>query len=196
MTTVAGIVLAAGASLRMGEPKQLLPYGETTLLNHAIGVAESSTLDFVVVVTGANAEMVEDSIEAERATVVRNPDFELPNMMSVIVGAKAVAADAYLTLPCDTPGINSDIVDAVVERWRTGSPWAIVTAYRGSTGHPFLLSRAALHEAADVEGPKVLYRFLAYDDTGRVTRVAVDRPPPADVNTREDYRELVGDEAV
>ncbi len=194
MTTVSGIVLAAGASLRMGEPKQLMAYGDTTLLNHAIAVAEASTLDYVVVVTGANAGMVEDSIVATRATVEHNPDFQLPNMVSVVVGAKAVDADAYLTLPCDLPEITTEIVDLVVERWRTGSPWAAVTAYRGGTGHPFLLSRAALHEAADVEGPKVLYRFLAYDDTGRVARVTVDRPPPTDVNTRADYRAVTGEE--
>ena len=191
MATIAGIVLAAGASLRMGRPKQLLPYRGTTLLNFVIATAEASRLDHVVVVTGANADAIVDSLETKRATVTNNPDFQLPNMVSVVCGAEAVDADAFLTLPADTPGITVDVINAVIDRWRAKAPWATITSYRGGSGHPFVLSRDALHEAADVEGPKVLWRFLAYDDSGRVLRVGIDRSPPADVNTPEDYEALL-----
>lgn len=190
---IAGIVLAAGSSLRMGEPKQLLPYRGTTILNVVIATAEASRLDHVVVVTGANAAAIGDTLVTERAMVVHNEDFQRPNMVSVVVGSRAIDADAFLTLPADMPGITTDVIDAVIERWLTESPWAALTEYRDRPGHPFLLSRAALAEAASVEGPKVLWRFLGYDDSGRVVKVAIDRPAPADVNTPDDYAELVGD---
>ena len=194
MATVAGIVLAAGASLRMGAPKQLLAYRGTTLLNFVIATAEASKLDRVVVVTGANAGAIEDSVAVERAVVVHNPDFELPNLASVVVGARAVDAEAFVTLPADTPGITVGVIDAVVERWRSEAPWAAVTEYQDRSGHPFLLSRAALDDATAVEGPKVLWRFLGDDDSGRVIRIMVDRMAPPDVNTPADYEALLGEE--
>ncbi len=187
-------MLAAGSSLRMGEPKQLLRYRGTTLLNHVIATAEASRLDHVVVVVGANAQAVRDSIESGRATVVHNPDFQQPNMASVVVGASSVDAEAFLTLPADMPGISAEVIDAVIDSWAAQSPWAALTEYEDRAGHPYLLSRAALDEAAEVEGPKVLWRLLSYDDSGRVTRVTVSRSAPRDINTPEDFEAFVGDE--
>jgi CTP:molybdopterin cytidylyltransferase MocA len=69
-----------------------------------------------------------------------------------------------------------------------------LTEYEDRAGHPYLLSRAALDEAAEVEGPKVLWRLLSYDDSGRVTRVTVSRSAPRDINTPEDFEAFVGDE--
>lgn len=193
MSVVAGIVLAAGSSLRMGEPKQLLQYRGRTLLNRVIATAEASRLDHVVVVTGANARAIEDSIESERATVVHNPDFQQPNMTSVVTGARSVEADAFLTLPADIPGISTAVINAVIDRWAEQSPWAALTEYQDRVGHPYLLSRAALDEAAGVEGPKVLWRMLSYDDSGRVTRITVSHAAPRDINTPDDFEAFLSD---
>lgn len=194
MTRLAGIVLAAGSSLRMGEPKQLLQYRGRTLLNHVIATAEASRLDHVVVVIGANAQEVRDSIEAERASIVYNPDFQMPNMASVIAGARSVDAEAFLTLPADMPGITAEVINAVIDWWTAQSPWAALTTYQDRAGHPYLLSRAALDEAAAIEGPKVLWRLLSYDDSGRVTRVTVAAAAPRDINTPEDFKAFLADE--
>ena len=174
----------------MGEPKQLLRYRGMTLLNHVIATAEASRLDQVVVVVGANAQAVEVSIEADRAMVVHNPDFQMPNMASVVVGAQSVDAEAYLTLPADMPGISADVIEAVIEWWAAKAPWAALTEYEDGAGHPYLLSQAALDEAADVEGPKVLWRLLSHD-SGRVTRVTVATMAPRDVNTPDDFEALL-----
>lgn len=191
---VAGIILAAGSSLRMGQPKQLLPYRGTTILNFVIATAEASRLDDVVVVTGANAPAIGDTLVTERALVIHNEEFQQPNMVSVVVGSRAVDADAFLTLPADMPGITTAVIDALIDRWLTDSPWAAMTEYRDRSGHPFLLSRAALAEAAAVEGPKVLWRFLGYDESGRVVKVVIDLMAPADINTPADYEELIAEE--
>ena len=193
MATIAGIVLAAGSAMRMGEPKQLLPYRGSTLLNFVIASAEASRLDHVVVVTGANAEAVGDSLVTQRATVIFNPDFHLPNMASVVRGAKSVEADAFVTLPADMPGISAELIDTVIDWWEAESPWAAMTAYLDRASHPFLLSRAALDEAAKVEGPKVLWRMLADDDSGRVSRVTVAQTAPRDINTPQDYQAFLAD---
>ncbi len=194
MASIAGIVLAAGSSLRMGEPKQLLRYRGRTLLNHVIATAEASRLDHVVVVVGANAQAVEDSIETERATVVFNPDFQQRNMASVVAGARSVDAEAFLTLPADMPQITTDIINTVIDWWTAKSPWAALTDYEDRASHPYLLSRAAVDEAAETEGPKVLWRLLSYDDSGRVTRVAIAGPAPRDINTPADFAALLIDD--
>jgi CTP:molybdopterin cytidylyltransferase MocA len=110
-------------------------------------------------------------------------------MASMVRGARSVDAEAFLTLPADVPGISADVIDAVIDWWEAQSPWAAMTEYGDRPGHPYLLSRAALDEAAEVEGPKVLWRMLSYDD--RVTRVTISRAAPRDINTPEDYEALL-----
>src|SRR6266568_4593409 len=73
---VSGLVLAAGASTRLGQPKQLLPLGPTTLLGAVVGHASAATaLDQVVVVIGGAAAEVRERVDFGSATVVENPEF-------------------------------------------------------------------------------------------------------------------------
>jgi len=188
---IVGVVLAAGAATRMGTPKQLMPYRGIPLLQHAVDAAEGSQLDRVVVVTGAYADDVEGELRTARATTVRNPDFRRGNMSSLECGALAAPnAGAYLLLMGDHPHVEREVIDAMVALWRDEQPWGAVTSYRDRVAHPFLLSRAALDEAITIGGPKLLWRLLAEDGTGRVVRVQIDRDAPLDVNTPQDYDEL------
>ena len=189
-----GIVLAAGAATRMGTPKQLLPLRGKPMLQHAVDAAEASRLDRVVVVTGAQADDVEAALGVVRAITVRNPDFRRGNMSSLECGADALArAAAYVVLMGDHPDVAVEVIDRVVAVWHAEAPWGVVVAYRDRVGHPFLLSRAALDEAIGIGGPKLLWRLLAEDGTGRVLRLQVDRDAPVDVNTPGDYDRLTAD---
>ena len=193
MSRVTGIILAAGAAERMSETKQLLPHRGLPLLQHAVNVAEASRLDQIVVVTGAHGDEVEGTLRLERATTVRNPDFRRGNMSSLECGAAAAAdAEAFEVLMGDHPGVQVAVIDEMVELWRGGHPWGAVTEYSDRVAHPFLLSRAALDEAIAIGEPKLLWRLLAEDDTGRVVHLQVDHPAPIDVNTPEDYDRLIG----
>jgi molybdenum cofactor cytidylyltransferase len=173
-----------------------MPYRRVPLLQHAVDAAEESRLDRVVVVTGAYADDVEGELRTARAVTVRNPDFRRGNMSSLECGALAVPdAGAYLLLMGDHPHLGSDVIDAMVSLWHEEQPWGAVAAYRDKVAHPFLLSQAALDEAIQIGGPKLLWRLLAEDGTGRVVRVQIDRDAPADVNTPEDYDDLIGDDS-
>jgi molybdenum cofactor cytidylyltransferase len=192
---VVGVVLAAGAATRMGRPKQLLPYRGRSLIQHAVDTAEASRLDRVVVVTGAYADDVEGELRTARAVTIRNPDFRRGNMSSLECGAMAMPnADAYLLLMGDHPDVPVEVIDAMVQLWRDEQPWGAVAVYRDHIAHPFLLSRAALDEAMSIGGPKLLWRLLGEDATGRVVRVTFELDPPSDVNTPEDYGRLVDGE--
>lgn len=195
MPGVTAVVLAAGASERMGEPKLLLPFRGGTVLGTTIAVVTGSAVDRVVVVTGTAADAVEASIDASGVSVVRNPDPGRGNMSSLLTGtASDPGAEAYVLVPGDMPTVTRVAIDALVDRWHAISPWAAVTRYRDRIAHPFLLSRAAIGETAGVGGSKVLWRALVESGDERVDRIAVDDDAPLDLNTPEDYRALIADE--
>ncbi len=193
MTSIAGIILAAGAGERMGRVKQLLPYQGIPLLQHAVNAAVASELDSVVVVTGAFGDEVDAALILDRATVVRNPDYRRGNMSSLECGAAQVPnAEAVVLLMGDHPDLGEDVINQMISLWRDTRPWGGVTSYRDRIAHPFLLSRPALEEAVATGGPKLLWRMLVADDTGRVMRLSVEDSAPIDVNTPDDYQRLLG----
>ncbi|MGI9609573.1 MAG: nucleotidyltransferase family protein, partial [Acidimicrobiia bacterium] len=190
---VACIILAAGASSRMGLTKQLLEYDGIPLVQRAIDTAEASSADEVVVVTGADADDVEATIRTKRALVVRNPDYERGNMSSLEVGADAVPdVDAFVLLNADQPEIAGAVVDDMVNLWRAEQPWAAVARYEDRMAHPYLLSSECLAEAIEMGGAKVLWRLVGRDVSGRVVQLRVGGDAPLDVNTPEDYDRLPG----
>lgn len=191
MTLIVGVILAAGFAQRMGEPKQLMIYHEKPLLQHVIDAAEASQLDQVIVVTGASADLVEASIRLTKGVAVRNPDPDRGNMSSLAVGAAAAPdADGFVLLMGDQPDLATSAIEQMIALWHDRRPWGAVTEYSDRIAHPFLLSSAALDEAEAAGGPKLLWRLLAEDDTGRVARLATGDAAPIDVNTPDDFRRL------
>ena len=192
--TLVGVVLAAGESARMGRPKQLLPFEGTTLLNFVITQAERSRLDEVVVVTGANADQVEQQLDLARAMVTRNPDYRRGNMSSLVTGAQAVPdASAVLVLMGDMPGVDVEVINRFVDLWRGEQPWAAVADYQDGVAHPFLLSAPALEAALEMQQPKALWTFLVAEPAGDVRHLDVAGPRPRDVDTPEDYAALLAE---
>jgi len=178
----------------MGQPKQLLPFEGSTLLNFVIAQAERSRLDDVVVVTGANAANVEASLDLNRATVARNPDYLRGNMSSLATGADVVPkSDAVLLLMGDMPGVDTAVIDRFVDLWGEEQPWAAVASYQDGIAHPFLLSASALEAALELEQPKALWTFLVAEPAGDVRQLEVAGPRPRDVDTPEDYAALLAE---
>lgn len=194
MADVTALVLAAGASERMREQKLLLPFGGTTILRATIAAVAASSVDDIVVVTGAGAEAVEASIAGVSVRVARNLDFRRGNMSSLLIGVAASPdADAFVQVPGDMPLLSPATIDAMVQRWNDDQPWAAVTEYHDRIGHPFLLSRAAVDEASSIEGSKVLWRVLVGVQDPRVNHIPSSLSAPLDVNTPEDYAMLLED---
>jgi molybdenum cofactor cytidylyltransferase len=195
---VAGLVLAAGASTRLGQPKQLLPFGGTTMLGRVVSEAcAADALDQVVVVVGGAAAEVRRQVRFGRATVVENQEFSEGCASSYRTGLGAVdeRAQAVAVLLGDQPGVDHAVIDLAVEEWRRAPSPIMLVSYRERLGHPLIFARSLFEPLAALRGDKAAWKLVdAHPDWTRP--VVVDRPCPLDVNTWSEYQALLKRAAV
>ena len=183
-----GVVLGAGRSSRFGTPKQLLPFGDTTMLGQVVRNANASDLDRVVVVLGRASEELRGSVDFGRAAVVENTAYGTGCASSLLAGMDAAGEDceAIVLLLGDQPGVRVGFIDSVLYEWRSLRPWACVTSYEGKLGHPFVFATEAFEDLRGLHGDKAVWKLIeAYPE--RVRRVEIAAPLPPDVDTPEDY---------
>jgi molybdenum cofactor cytidylyltransferase len=186
--SVVGVVLGAGRSSRFGSPKQLLPFGDTTLLGQVVKNADASSLDRIVVVLGRASGELRETIDFGRAEVVENTAYGTGCASSLLAGLDAAGDDceALLLLLGDQPGVLPEFIDRALSEWRGERPWAAVCSYRGRLGHPFVFSREAFGDLRGLHGDKAVWKLIeAYPD--RVREIEIDAGLPPDVDTPEDY---------
>jgi nicotine blue oxidoreductase len=185
---VAGIVLAAGASSRMGRPKMLLPLGAGTLLSAVTQALLDGGLARVVVVLGHEAAVIRRGArlpQDDRLEVVVNDDWPSGMASSLRRGLEACGeAEAALVALGDQPGITAERVRRIVAAWRPGGS-LVLPVHGGRAGHPVLFGRRLWAELrgleGDVGGREVVRRHLA-------EAVQVEAEPLADLDTEEDLR--------
>lgn len=190
---VAGLVLAAGASTRLGQPKQLLPFGGTTMLERVVvETCAAAALDQVVVVIGGAAAQVRQRVDFGSATVVENPEFVEGCASSYRTGLAALdaRAEAVAVLLGDQPGVDRTVIDRVAGSWRSTPARIMLASYRGRLGHPMIFARSLFEPLAALQGDKAAWKLVdAHPDWTHP--VALDRPYPFDVNTWEEYEALL-----
>ena len=185
---VVAVVLAAGASTRMGRSKLTLPFGDSTVIGSTLKGVRASGVDDVVVVVGHHEEAVREALEPE-VEAVRNPDPSRGNASSLAVGLAAHAgAGAAVVVPADMPRISSEAIDQVVDAWRGGACVAALVDYSDGAGHPVLIDRSLFDVVGELHASKALWRLIEGLDPEVVRRVTLDRPKPVDINREPDYR--------
>jgi molybdenum cofactor cytidylyltransferase len=163
---VGAVVLAAGASRRLGRPKQLVPFRGRPLLRAVVEQALGSRCDAVLVVLGANAEAIAFVLEGLAVDVVSNPEWHEGLAASIRCGIQAAERRAWrgaLLLPCDQPGLTATHLDRLVEAHATGAT-LVASRYDGTLGVPALFDRrwfAALGALRGDEGAKHIIRRAA-----------------------------------
>ncbi len=184
---VVGIVLGAGASKRLGRPKQTLPFGDTTLLGWTLRNVEASAVDRVVLVIGGAAADVLVGLAPVRAEVVRNDAYGTGCASSLLAGLDAAGAcDGVMLLLGDMPGVDAATIDEVRTDWDHDPSWGAVTNYQGALGHPFLFGAEAFGALRGLHGDKAVWKLLE-DYPDLVRSIPVDRVLPLDVDTWDDY---------
>jgi molybdenum cofactor cytidylyltransferase len=194
---VAAIVLAAGASTRYGQPKQLLPVGGKTMLQHVVDVVLASPVDQTIVVLGHRAGEIGASVRQglptaadKSADIVTNEEWQAGLSTSVQAGLRAIRSDiqAALFVLADQPAITPGIIAALLGRYReTGAP-IVVPTYRGERGNPALFDRSLFSELMEVRndqgGRQLVDRYANRTEKVEVGSEAV----LVDVDTEEDYQ--------
>jgi len=107
---VTGLVLAAGGSKRLGQPKQLLPFGDGTLLDHVLGTARACDFDQLLCVVGGAADSVRESVDFEGIEVVENPEFGEGCSSSIAAALSAVdpRSQVLVLMLGDQPGVTAE----------------------------------------------------------------------------------------
>ncbi len=185
------VVLAAGSSERMGQPKQLLKLGGRPFIERVVAAAGSR--DVVVVVAPGEAEVRTAAGENTRLTFVENPDPDRGSWSSLLTAIDALPRSRpIVVLLVDMPEVDRHIVDRLVEQATDRRAWAAVCVYvAGVRKHPVYLSAAAQDAARQRNVPNRLWSLLVDDPPQPVLPVTIDRPAPIDVDTPEDYVELL-----
>ena len=187
---VAGLVLAAGGSKRLGRPKQLLRYGTSTLLGHALDTARACGFDQTLCVVGGNASDVRAEVDFAAVEVVENRHFGEGCSSSIAAALEAVDArgDLLVLMLADQPGVTADTVAALLAG-RGHAPLA-VCAYDDGRGHPLAFARSMFEALSNLHGDKGVWKLLdRFAD--QAADVAVAGPIPRDVDTWEDYKALL-----
>lgn len=191
-SSVGIVVLAAGASMRMGVPKQLLLFRGQTLLRRAVETAYTSVCRPVVVVLGAKADKVRREIEDLNVLIVKNQDWTKGMSSSIHVGINALAAnaevDAAALMLCDQPFITANAINRLVEAFYKTRRKLIVSEYNEICGVPALFDRALFPELLSLEGAggakQIINKHL--DDS-----VSIAIPEAAiDIDTPQDFQHL------
>lgn len=185
---IAILILAAGSSSRMGSPKQLLKWGNTTLLNDSITQAANSISDSVFVVLGANYSKVKDSIKNKSVTILINNKWELGLGNSIAYGLNAIQKhnfDGVLLMLADQPQVDTVFLNKLISAFEKGDKSVIATTYKNEGGVPAIFDKSYFNQLASLKGDKgaklVINKSLA--DTTLITPSI----PITDIDTDEMY---------
>ena len=190
---VALLLLAAGASTRMGRPKQLLPYHGRTLLHHAAETAVASGCAPLVLVTGALHEELTGEVSGLSIQAVRNQNWESGMASSIQTGLAAVAPAqprAVLIMLTDQPLVTPELLQQLVAQQQQTQAPIVATAYGDILGVPAVFDRAMLPALLKLQGAQGAARLIA--SLGPAVGQVAFPAGLLDVDTPEQYAALLG----
>ncbi|WP_020481316.1 nucleotidyltransferase family protein [Methylomonas sp. MK1] len=187
---VHAIILAAGASSRMGSPKQLLIWQDRPLLAHALTNAQSVLADRVVVVLGANAEAIKAAVDLDGISVALNPDWADGMAGSIRAGIEALpaTAGAVLLMLCDQPLINAAHLQNLLRAWQQAPECIVASQYAESFGVPAVFPAEFFQQLASLTGDRGAKSLLAKLDS-HLVKIPLPEAE-LDIDNSEDYSYL------
>jgi molybdenum cofactor cytidylyltransferase len=187
------VILAGGASTRLGRPKQLLQYHGKTLLNHAVNQAINAKADAVVVILGKNADLFEGEIDNEEVRVVINKDWKEGMASSLRLGLDTLLnskpyIDAVIFMVCDQPHISSSVLNELITVQQKTTKQIVTCNYGESIGPPALFHKKYFRELAKLKGD-VGARNIIEQNINDVATIFFPKGK-IDIDTQDDYEAL------
>jgi len=188
---IAGIVLAAGLSRRMGQAKLLMPVGGRAIVRYVVEGVLAGGVDLVWVVTGPDAEPIAAALSGLEVQIAVNPAPEEGQAGSLRAGIAALPAsvDAVLIALGDQPSLAPSIIPALLAARRTSPKLIVAPRYRDGQGNPVLFKREIFPELLRLTGDQGA-RPIIQKEPARVEWVELDLPMPPDVDTLDDYEKI------
>jgi molybdenum cofactor cytidylyltransferase len=187
---ISAIILAAGQSKRMRQPKMLLPWGKLTVIEHVISTFLNAGIEDLIVVTGGAREQVEGAIGQYPVRKIHNTDYAAGEMLSSIQCALRVMpqrAQAALIGLGDQPQVHEESVRLIYKEFQVSQSRLIVPSFQMRRGHPWLIARSLWSEILDLKQPESPRDFLTRH-ADEIHYINVDTPSVlADLDTPEDY---------
>lgn len=187
---LSAIILAAGESKRMGEAKQLMPLGKSTLLEQAIDNLLNSSVDETIVVLGHKAEEITTKIANKPVKVVINPDYQQGMSTSIVAGLIMVdpRSRAVMLALGDQPLVASRTINQLIEAFNKNRKGIAVPTYQGKRGHPIIFDIKYKAELFKLKGD-IGGREIIQNHPKDVSMVAVDSESViSDIDTKDDYK--------
>jgi len=188
------VILAAGNSSRLGEPKQLLQFKGNSLIRNVAEAALAIESNNVVIVTGANDALVSQELEDLKVHLAPNPDWQEGMGSSIRAGLSKLLlldpnTDFIIIAVSDQPFVTSEIFQKLIRNGNAATGAIVACAYQNVTGTPVLFKKKyfdALLNLKGAEGAKKLLKQFKND----VSTVPFPQGE-VDIDTKEDYEKLL-----
>jgi molybdenum cofactor cytidylyltransferase len=185
------VLLAAGSSSRLGSPKGMLPYGDTTLLGHVLREMRKLPTWPIIVVTGAHEATLKNVAEMGQVTTIHNADWQEGMASSIRCGLKVLLqkkfVDGIIFASCDQPAVSAELFRALKEKRESTGRHIVASAYADTLGIPALFDSKYFIDLQNLSGEKgaksLLNRFA--DDVVSVLFGGGE----IDIDTLQDYEE-------
>ena len=196
MSDVCIVILAAGMSKRLGRPKQVLPLAGEPIIAHVGKRARASQAVRVAAVIGGAREETQSALEDIVDELIINNSHEEGQGSSISAGVRYLQSTSHLLGSCeaiifllgDQPGINPEVINAVIKAWEAGGR-IVMAKYTDRAGHPVLFDRVYWNDLARLEGD-IGGREVIDQHREDVVYVPVESESPMDVDTESDWRVL------
>jgi molybdenum cofactor cytidylyltransferase len=183
------VVLAAGESRRMGQPKLLLPYGDGTIIEMVVRNVASSRADRAVIVLGGNRREIEQKIRTVAMKRVVNRRYKEGMFSSIRRGLSALpaSAGAAVFVLADQPDVPTSVIDLLIEAYRREKKGIVLPVFRKKRGHPLLLDLKYRREI-EALSPDIGLRGLLRKHPDDILEVRVSSPAVLkDIDDPDDY---------
>jgi molybdenum cofactor cytidylyltransferase len=193
---IAGILLAAGSSSRLGKPKQLLPYMGQPLIASMVREIMASELEWLIVVLGAEADVIQKEINGRNLHIVINDGWKEGMASSIRIGIEAAmkvdsSIEGVIFFVSDQPFINASLIHNLVSKHFEGGAAIVASAYANTIGIPAFFHHSLFHELLRLQGDSGAKRIMQ-QHPDLVADVLFPRGN-IDIDTLEDYNNLLSE---